>query len=178
MLVIIFLHLYRFYCWFMMVDNYHQHTIIHDKATIKVACLFWAFWSLVDLSRETCHAFWSRSRTPTYLCYSYTGNTQPHMLFIHYCSMRIKVTSLAILHQKERHGLQKKEVRKNKTTKSSSVQKREREWERKVAMPSQKQQAREGKLLKGVPLPPNIPHTCTSWSISMICCSSWSKCLT
>jgi len=32
---------------------------------------------------------------------------------------------------------------------------------RKIAMPSQKE-AREGKLLKGVPLPPNIPHTCTS----------------
>jgi hypothetical protein len=44
-------------------------------------------------------------------------------------------------------------------------------------MPSQKE-AREGKLLKGVPLPPNIPQTCTSWSISMICCSLWSKCLT
>ena len=26
-------------------------------------------------------------------------------------------------------------------------------------MPSQKE-VREGKLLKGVPLPPNIPHTC------------------
>jgi hypothetical protein len=44
-------------------------------------------------------------------------------------------------------------------------------------MPSQKE-ARGGKLLKGVPFPPNIPHTCTSWSISMIGCSLWSKCLT
>jgi hypothetical protein len=32
---------------------------------------------------------------------------------------------------------------------------------RKVAMPSQKE-AREGELLKGVPLPPNISHTYTS----------------
>jgi hypothetical protein len=32
---------------------------------------------------------------------------------------------------------------------------------RKVAMPSQKE-AREEKLLKGVSLSPNIPHTCTS----------------
>ena len=38
---------------------------------------------------------------------------------------------------------------------------RERERKRKVAMPSQKE-AREGKLLKGVPLPPNISHTFTS----------------
>jgi hypothetical protein len=53
-------------------------------------------------------------------------------------------------------------VRKNKRSKSSSVQERERKSEKKkVAMPSQKE-AREGKLLKGVPLPPNIPHTCTS----------------
>jgi hypothetical protein len=55
-----------------------------------------------------------------------------------------------------------KRVRKNKRSKSSSVQERERKSEKKkVAMPSQKE-AREGKLLKGVPLPPNIPHTCTS----------------
>jgi hypothetical protein len=39
--------------------------------------------------------------------------------------MRIKVTSLAIFHQKERHGLRKK--RENKRAKSSSVQKREKE---------------------------------------------------
>jgi len=40
--------------------------------------------------------------------------------------------------------------------------KRKKESEKKkVAMLSQKE-AREGKLLKGVPLPPNIPHTCTS----------------
>jgi hypothetical protein len=38
---------------------------------------------------------------------------------------------------------------------------RKRERKRKVAMPSQKE-AREGKLLKGVPLPLNIPHKCTS----------------
>jgi len=42
------------------------------------------------------------------------------------------------------------------------VFKKRRESEKKkVAMPSQKE-AREGKLLKGVPLPPNIPHTCKS----------------
>jgi hypothetical protein len=65
------------------------------------------------------------------------------------------------LTSKERHGLQKKkEVRENKRAKSSSVLKRERE-KKKVAMPSQKE-AREGKLLKGVPLPPNIPDTNTS----------------
>ena len=52
-------------------------------------------------------------------------------------------------------------IRENKRAKSSSVQERERVRKRKVAMPSQKE-AREGKLLKGVPLPPNIPHTCTS----------------
>ena len=54
----------------------------------------------------------------------------------------------------------KREVRENKRAKSSSVQKK-RVRKRKVAMPSQKE-AREGKLLKGVPLPPNIPYTCTS----------------
>jgi len=54
----------------------------------------------------------------------------------------------------------KREVRENKRAKSSSVQKK-RVRKRKVAMPSQKE-ARERKLLKGVPLPPNIPHTCTS----------------
>ena len=52
----------------------------------------------------------------------------------------------------------RKRVRKNKRAKSSSVQKREK---KKVVMPSQKE-AREGKLLKGVPLTPNMPHTCTS----------------
>jgi hypothetical protein len=60
--------------------------------------------------------------------------------------MRIKVTSLAVLHQKERHGLQKIRVRKNKRAKSSSVQK-ERETKsekKKVAMPSQKE-SRVGK---------------------------------
>jgi hypothetical protein len=57
--------------------------------------------------------------------------------------MRIKVTSLAIFHQKRGMGYEK------------------RERKRKVAMPSQKE-ARGRKLLKGVSLPPNIPHTCTS----------------
>ena len=53
----------------------------------------------------------------------------------------------------------RKKSEKEKRVKSSSV-KKER-GRKKVAMPSQKE-AREGKLLKGVPLPPNIPHTCTS----------------
>ena len=78
--------------------------------------------------------------------------------------MRIKVTSLCCLTSKERHGLQKK-MRDNKRAKVSSVQKkkreRERESEKKSSHASQKE-ARGGKLLKGVPLPPNIPHTCTS----------------
>ena len=52
-------------------------------------------------------------------------------------------------------------MRENKRAKSSSVQKRDRERKRKVTMPSQKE-AGEGKLIKGVPLPPNVPHTCTS----------------
>ena len=157
---------------FLAEQNKHPH--IHDKATIKVACLFWAFSSLVDLSRETFPTFWSRSHTPTYLCYSYTRDTHPYMQSIHYCSMRIKVTSLCYLTSKERHGLQKKWER-IKEQKALVFKKRERK--RKVAMPSLKE-AREGKLLKGVPLPPNIPHTCTSWSICMTCCSLWSKCLT
>ena len=49
-------------------------------------------------------------------------------------------------------------MRENKRAKSSSVKKDSEK--KKVAMASQKE-AREGKLLKGVPLPPNIPHTCT-----------------
>ena len=53
----------------------------------------------------------------------------------------------------------RKKVRENKRAKSSSAQKK-RVRKRKVAIPSQKE-AREGKLLKGVPLPPNIPHKCT-----------------
>jgi hypothetical protein len=45
--------------------------------------------------------------------------------------MRIKVTSLAILHQKERHGYRKKKnVRENKE-KKALVFKRERESEKK-----------------------------------------------
>ena len=78
--------------------------------------------------------------------------------------MRIKVTSLAILHKKERHGLQKKRVRKKKEQKAlvfKKKRKRERVRKRKVDMSSQKE-AREGKLLKGVPLPSQIPHSCTS----------------
>jgi len=66
-----------------------------------------------------------------------------------------------------------KKMIENKRAKSSSVKKRrekKRVRKRKVAMASQKE-AREGKLLKGVPLPPNIPHTCTSCSICMTCCS-------
>ena len=74
--------------------------------------------------------------------------------------MRIKVTSLCCLTSKERHGLQKK-MRENKRAKSSSVKKREREKKKSSHALSQKE-AREGKLLKGVPLPPTIPHTCTS----------------
>jgi len=59
-------------------------------------------------------------------------------------------------------GYRKKREGENERAKSSSVKReRERVRKRKVAMPSQKE-AREGKLLKGVPLPPNIPHTCTS----------------
>ena len=117
-----------------MVINFYQSQInIHTymlKDTIKAACLFWAFSSLVDLSRETFYAFWSRSRTTTYLCYSYIGDTHPYMHSIYYCSMRIKVTSLCCLTSKERHGLQKK-MRENKRAKSSSVQKKEeREWEK------------------------------------------------
>ena len=56
----------------------------------------------------------------------------------------------------------RKKLRENKRAKALVFKKRERKSEKKkVAMPSQKE-AREGKLLKGVPLPPNIPHTCTS----------------
>ena len=71
-----------------------------------------------------------------------------------------KLPLYAILHKKETHGLQKK-MRENKRAKSSSVKKREREKKKSSHALSQKE-AREGKLLKGVPLPPNIPHTCTS----------------
>jgi hypothetical protein len=73
--------------------------------------------------------------------------------------MRIKVTSLAIFHKKERHGLQKRE--RITEQKALVFKERERERKRKVAMPSQKE-ARGEKLLKGVPFPPNIPHICTS----------------
>ena len=53
----------------------------------------------------------------------------------------------------------REKMRENKRAKSSSVKKDSEK--KKVAMASQKE-AREGKLLKGVPLPPNISHTCTS----------------
>jgi hypothetical protein len=110
----------------MVINSYQSqiftYTIIHDKATIKAACLFWAFSSLVDLSRETSHAFLSRPRIPTYLCYSYTRDTHPHMHSIYYCTMRIKVISLAILHQKRGMGYRKKW--ENKTAKRSSIQKK------------------------------------------------------
>ena len=158
----------------MVINSYQSqiltYTFIHDKATTKAICLFWAFSSLDDLSRETFHAFWSRSCTPTYLCYSYTGDMHPYMHSIHYCSMRIKVTSLCCLTSKERHGLQKKYWERIKEQKAL-VFKRERESEKKKSSHASQKEAREGKLLKGVPLPPNIPHTCTSWSICMICCS-------
>ena len=42
------------------------------------------------------------------------------------------------------------------------VFKRERVCEKKKSSHASQKEAREGKLLKGVPLPPNIPHTCTS----------------
>ena len=74
--------------------------------------------------------------------------------------MRIKVTFLCYLTSKERHGLQKKNLERIKEQKAL-VFKRERERKIKVAMPPQKE-ARGRKLLKGVSLPPNIPHTCTS----------------
>jgi len=53
-----------------------------------------------------------------------------------------------------------KKKRGNKEQKAL-VSKEKRREKNKVAMPSQKE-AREGKLLKGVLYPPNIPHTCTS----------------
>ena len=55
----------------------------------------------------------------------------------------------------------RKKKRENKRAKSSSVQKKKESEKKKVAMPSQKE-AREGKLLKGVPLPLNISYTCTT----------------
>ena len=56
-------------------------------------------------------------------------------------------------------------MRENKRAKSSCVQKkrkREKESEKKESSHALSKEAREGKLLKGVPLPPNIPHTYTS----------------
>ena len=61
-------------------------------------------------------------------------------------------------------GYRKRENKRAKTLvfKKERRKRREKEREkRKVAMPSQKE-VKEGKLLKGVPLPPNIPHKCTS----------------
>ena len=54
----------------------------------------------------------------------------------------------------------RKKVRENKRAKSSSVQERERESEKKKSShaPSQKE-VREGKLVKGVPLPPKQYRT-------------------
>jgi hypothetical protein len=56
-------------------------------------------------------------------------------------------------------GYEKK--RENKEQKALVSKKDGEREKKKVAMPSKKE-AREGKLLKGVPFPPNIPHTCTS----------------
>jgi hypothetical protein len=86
-----------------------------------------------------------------------------------------KLPLYAVIHQKRGMGYRKKWER-IKEQKALVLKKRESE-KKKVAMPSQKE-AREGKLLKEVPLPPNMPHTCTCWSICMTCCSLWSKCLT
>jgi hypothetical protein len=56
----------------------------------------------------------------------------PHMDSIHNCSMRIKVTSLVILHQQRGMGYRKKrEEWENKRTKNSSTQERERMRKRK-----------------------------------------------
>jgi hypothetical protein len=61
----------------------------------------------------------------------------------------------------EAWGIEKKMMRENKREKSSSVLTEIESEKKKVAMPSQNE-AREAKLLKGVPLSPNIPHTYTS----------------
>jgi hypothetical protein len=60
--------------------------------------------------------------------------------------------------KKKENEFESERIREQKALVSS---KKRREREKEVAMPSQKD-AREGKLLKGVPHPPNIPHTCTS----------------
>jgi hypothetical protein len=61
-------------------------------------------------------------------------------------------------------GYRNKESERIKEQKAEcSKKKREREWEKESSQALWKG-AREGKLLKGVPLPPNIPHTYTSWS--------------
>ena len=92
------------------------------------------------------------------------------MLFLHWGYASIHAFHLLLLYENQsylsmlsyikREAWATEKMRENKRAKSSSVQKRE-SAKKKVAMPSQKE-AREGKLLKGVPLPPNIPDTCTS----------------
>jgi len=68
--------------------------------------------------------------------------------------------SSCLTSKREAWAIEKKNERENKRVKSSSVQKKRDKKKSSHAL-SQKE-AREGKLLKGVPLPPNIPHTCTS----------------
>ena len=82
---------------------------------------------------------------------------------MHFLLLYENQSYLSMLSYIKREEWATEKMRENKRAKSSSVQKRERERvrKRKIALPSQKE-AREGKLLKGVPLPPNIPHTCTS----------------
>jgi hypothetical protein len=55
-----------------------------------------------------------------------------------------------------------KKMRENKRAKSSSIKKKKIERVRKESSHASQKEAREGKLLKGVPLPPKIPYTCTS----------------
>jgi hypothetical protein len=74
--------------------------------------------------------------------------------------MRICIYHSSYLSSKERNGIRKKESEK-KSKKSTFVQKeRQRKERKRVVMLSK--EAREGKLLKGVPHPSLIPHTCTS----------------
>jgi len=49
-----------------------------------------------------------------------------------------------------------------KEQKALVFKKREKESEKKKSSHALSKEARKGKLLKRVPLPPNIPHTCTS----------------
>ena len=98
-----------------MVKNSYQSQIYafwYDKPTQKAACLFWALSSLVDLSRETCHTFWSRSCTLQ--IYIYATSTlevcNHHYIFKHHLlhKRHMLIPPLAIYHYKERHGLLKK----------------------------------------------------------------------